>query len=264
MLLFSEAPVLSDIHCHLIPYVDDGASDIEDALELVKEEYPQGVRHIVMTPHLRKNMFDTKGSDVIDRFDELKGLMYQTKIENLNLYLGREYYCDSRFKALLNGYYLEDEAVFFEDDQYFPEEEIFSFGHSRCILLEFSSNHIQKDEMYEYTELALKSGLTPVIAHAERYPYIQNKPGFTRYLRNEGAYIQVNADAVIGNDTKERINTARKLVHAGYADLIASDAHDLDRRRPSLKKCYGYLKRRIGKESADMLMNETALKLLKG
>ena len=105
MFLFSEAAVLSDIHCHLVPYVDDGAADIEDALELIKDEYSQGVRHIVMTPHLRNSMFDTKVSDVKDQFEELKHIIQENDLKDLSVYLSREYHCDSRLKALLEGYY---------------------------------------------------------------------------------------------------------------------------------------------------------------
>ena len=58
-MFLSKGASLSDIHCHLIPYVDDGAGDIYDAKALLLEEYSQGVRQIVMTPHFRYKMFDT-------------------------------------------------------------------------------------------------------------------------------------------------------------------------------------------------------------
>lgn len=264
MFLFSEAAVLSDIHCHLVPYVDDGAADIEDALELIKDEYSQGVRHIIMTPHLRNNMFDTKVSDVKDHFLELKELVLKNELSDLNIYLSREYHCDERLMALLDGYYVGKNEVIFDNNKYDPEEEILPFGKSRCILLEFSSNQYQRDELYDFTEIAFKCGLTPVIAHAERYRAVQKRPEIVETLRKEGVYIQVNADALLGNDAKERVDTARKLVSAGYADIVASDAHDPEFRKPALKKCYGYLKRKIGKEKTDMLMNNTAVKLLEG
>lgn len=264
MFLFSKVPVLSDIHCHIIPYVDDGASDIEDALELVKEEYSQGVRYMVMTPHLRENMFDTSISDVKDHFKKLNELIKKAGISDLNIYLSREYYCDDRLKALLEGYCAGRERVVFEDKQYFPDKEIIPFGKYKCILLEFSSSQYQADEFSSFTELAIAAGLVPVIAHAERYKYIQENPRCAEKLRKEGTYIQANADAIIGRDLKIRVDTARKLVTAGYVDIVASDVHDPEIRKPSLAKCYGYLKKKVGKEYADCLMNETACKLLKG
>ena len=264
MFLFSEAAVLSDIHCHLVPYVDDGAADIEDALELIKDEYSQGVRHIVMTPHLRNSMFDTKVSDVKDQFAELKHIIQENDLKDLSVYLSREYHCDSRLRALLEGYYAGKKEIIFEENSYIPVEELLPFGRKRCILLEFSTNKYQKDEMIEFTELALDCGYTPVIAHAERYRSVQEKPESVNSLRRLGAYIQVNADALLGEDAKEIVDTARKLVFAGNADIVASDAHDPKFRKPMLKKCYGYLKRKIGKDKTDMLMNDTAVKLLEG
>ena len=82
---------LTDIHCHIVPFVDDGAEDYEEAQELISREYSQGVRSLVMTVHLRYGMFDTPISKVEKHFEVLKNWLSQTDMNDLELFLSREY-----------------------------------------------------------------------------------------------------------------------------------------------------------------------------
>ena len=87
---------LADIHCHIVPFVDDGADDMETAKELIREEYLQGVRTLVMTTHLRKGMFDTPIYKVRKHFEQLVEWVSSTEMREMRLFLSREYYCDGR------------------------------------------------------------------------------------------------------------------------------------------------------------------------
>ena len=93
MIIFKETtPKLYDLHCHIVPYVDDGAEDLEEAKKLIKEEYSQGVRFIAMTVHLRNGMFDTSINKVRKHFDELNEWLLETNMTDLEICFSREYY----------------------------------------------------------------------------------------------------------------------------------------------------------------------------
>lgn len=264
MIFKSSVPDLADMHCHILPYVDDGASDFEEAKKLIREEYAQGVRIIIMTVHLRQGMFDTEINKVQKRFNALKDWLYSTRMSDLALYLSREYHCDDRFRHILNGYINGQEEVVFEDKTYYPEEEILPVGKHKCILLEFSSNKMQNGEFKVFVDKVVQAGMTPIIAHAERYPLVQEHPMSMHKLRNYGAYIQVNASAVLGKESKIRCKTAKELIDLGYADIVASDAHNLTDRPPKLKQCYSSIKKSFGVDTADYLLHDNAYYLLKG
>lgn len=264
MIFKSSIPDLADMHCHILPYVDDGASDLEEAQKLILEEYAQGVRIIVMTVHLRHGMFDTEISRVQKHFRVLKEWAESQKLSNLSLYLSREYYCDDRFNSLLDGYIHDQETITFDGITYYPEEEILPIGKQNCILLEFSSNKIQNGEFKYFVEKVVSAGLTPIIAHAERYPLVQEHPVAMKKLREYGAYIQINASSVLGKDSKIRCKTAKELLDKGYVDIVSSDTHDMDIRVPILDKCYSFLKSRYSSDEADFLLHDNAYFLING
>ncbi len=106
-------------------------------------------------------------------------------------------------------------------------------------------------------------GLTPIIAHAERYKVVQKNVHVLDEIKALGAYVQINADAILGLDGKDNCSSARKLALEGIADIVASDAHNLEHRNPKLDKCYRYLKRKVGEEQAVAFMRDKAHQLIK-
>lgn len=263
IFVFRQNEDIADIHSHLIPFVDDGASDIEDSKRLILEEHKQGVRLLVLTPHLRDGCFDTPIDVIQKHFDELKKWVSESDIKSLALYLSREYHCDKRFEALLDGYASESKSIVFEGREYEPLKEILPFGVGRCILLEFSIGLRNVEEMECFVRKTVSIGFTPVIAHAERYPVVQKDVHVLDEIKALGACVQINADSLLGLESKENCSSARKLAVEGIADIVASDAHDLDQRKPRVEKCYRYLKRRVGEEKAAALMRDKAYQLIK-
>ncbi|MCR4903063.1 MAG: hypothetical protein K6A23_09400 [Butyrivibrio sp.] len=264
MIGFNSWNEMADIHSHILPYVDDGAEDMEVSSKLIQEEYAQGVRLIVLTVHLRLGMFDTPISRVMDHYNKLQNIIKGDHYKDLTVLVSREYFCDDRFMALLDGFIENKSEIIFEDKIYVPREEIIPFGIKNCILLEFSSTKVQREEFKFFIQKCIKAGLSPVIAHVERYPAVWNNPDIVTQFKKYGAYIQVNADAILGKESKQRNVMARELVEKGLADIVSSDAHDLEYRVPNMKKCYRFLKVRYGKAKADMLMHDNASFLIKG
>jgi protein-tyrosine phosphatase len=242
--------------------VDDGASDMEDARRLILEEYAQGVRLLVFTPHLREGYFDTSIDVVMKHYEELKEWVSRSGMDDLNLYLSREYHCDKRFEALLEGYSGGRDEITYGGRKYEPQKEILPFGRSRCILLEFSSGMTDAEPIGYFSRMALDIGFTPIIAHAERYPAVQKDVHVLDGLKSLGVLVQVNAGALLGMEGKNECNTANELVTEQIADIVASDTHDLEYRKPRLKRCYRYLTRNVGEERAAALMSDKAFQLI--
>ena len=264
MIIFKDTiPELYDLHCHIIPYVDDGAEDLEEAKNLIVEEYSQGVRIIVMTVHLRKGMFDTSVEKIKRYFGEIQNWLLETDMSDLNIYMSREYYCDDRLEALLDAYIREVDSVIFDDTSYSPKEEIVPFGNKKCILLEFSSNKYQKDEFERFIKKALQAGFTPIIAHTERYPAVQNDPKLALEMKKEGAFVQVNCDSLLDKDSKVICDTAKNLMKSNLVDIICSDTHNQNERSTKLKKCYSFVKKKYGSETAKLLFHDNAEYLMK-
>ncbi len=253
---------LIDVHSHIVPFSDDGAEDFEEAQELIRNEYLQGVRTIVMTVHLRNGMFNTPVSKVLKHFEELKWWLESTDMNDLDLYLSREYYCDARFMAILDGYINGDDEVFFENKKYNPREEIRPFGEKKCILLEFSSGRMQNSEFEIFIKKASQAGLTPIIAHVERYPAVQKRPTIVYEMKEQGALVQVNCESLLFKTETTANKVVKELIKNELVDLVSSDCHNLYDRLPEMKKCYLFLKKEYGVSKADGLMRDNAFSLI--
>ena len=228
-----------DLHCHLLPYVDDGANDLDEARKLLTMEAEQGVREVNITPHLRQGMFETP-DEVIQR--QFERLCRQPEANNLMLHISREYHIDSLIWEKLQ------------------EGSILPIGKN-TILAELSSQH-SAEQILVGVERILEHGYIPLVAHVERYPAAS--PEVIEQLHQVGALIQVNADAVLGYDGR----TVRRLVHillkSGLVDVIASDAHSTDFRPPRLRECQTYLTRKFGAVLAEKLLQENPKKIITG
>ncbi|WP_029231648.1 tyrosine-protein phosphatase [Butyrivibrio sp. VCB2006] len=260
----STAIQTADIHCHIIPFVDDGAEDYEDAENLIREEYSQGVRVIVLTAHYRNGAFDTPINKVAKKYKDLKKWISTTDMSDMVLLLSREYHCDERLEALLDGYSSGQEEIVFENKRYVPKEEIVPFGKHKCILLEFSSNKMQDSEFEIFIKKASQAGLIPIVAHVERYPAVQDRPTIVYRMKKHGALVQVNCESLLSKAKTKECEIAQGLVRHKMVDLISSDCHDLENRPPKMKKCYLFLKKKYGVSTADELMRNKAISLIYG
>ena len=232
---------IADIHCHILPYVDDGAEQQEESMALLESQLQQGVRVICVTPHLRKGMFETPDEEIYRQFEKLRKRA-QAIDRRLHLYLSREYYCDSSFI------------------QRVEEKNVIPMGNGQYLLTEFSTRY-SKQEVYEFIRLIRKSGFRPLIAHVERFPALKDLKCVEKMI-HLGAKIQVNAGSLLGREGIIQALWTRKLLKDHLVHVVASDAHDTDTRPPELKKAAAYLLKIVGKEETKNLLYENALTIL--
>ncbi|MBQ7059508.1 MAG: hypothetical protein IJM83_09465 [Firmicutes bacterium] len=237
-----------DLHCHIVPYVDDGASVLEEALFLVESQYAQGVRTICATPHLRASMFESSDEEIIRQFGRLKE-MAEERFPDLTLFLSREYHCD----RLLREHLKKDMIL---PLGYRPGEN----REKGALLIEFSGRHTWQ-QMEEYIELVQSFGFVPVIAHVERYPAAGSKEK-VRALAKLGARIQVNAGSILGRDGLKTRFLVRSLLKENLVDVVASDCHDTEDRPCELQAAYYWIKEKYGASYAAAVLRDNPRKLL--
>lgn len=226
-----------DLHCHLLPYVDDGAHDLEEAEKLLALEAEQGVTALCVTAHLREEMFETPDELLRKQYERLKPM---AAAKGLTLHLSREYHWDGQTLEKLQA------------------GEVLPIGN-HVMLTEFSSAH-SAEQIFRAAGEIREYGYIPLIAHAERCPAIG--PEQAAALRDEGALIQVNADAVLGFDGRYTKKLAWLLLKSGAVDVIASDAHDTALRPPRMKECFARIAKKLGRETAERLMRTNPARIL--
>lgn len=208
-----------DIHTHILPQVDDGSKDLETSIEMLKLEIAQGVTSVILTPHVQSRV-----QKVSREVHQVQFIELQKAIDQLNLpisiHLGAE---------ILYRTHLE------------PQYDQYTMGKSNYVLVEFSMRDESPVEEIIYD--ISRMGYKPIVAHIERYPYL-NADDY-KLIKQTGALIQVNTSSIMGLDKAVKPKKVLKMIKEGYIDIIASDCHNLDVRKPNLMDCYQYLKKHI-------------------
>lgn len=232
---------ITDIHCHILPGVDDGPDHMEETLAMLRMEYEQGVRRIVLTPHFRRGYFETPRAVVKERYHEVKEQVLAAKMD-LELHLGCEFHRLNNMAEML------------------MQEPAFCMAGTRYVLIEFSGSDTPEQIRSSVTELLIH-GYRPVIAHAERYPALRDLK-HVRFLADSGACIQVNAGAILGTEGWGSKKFCHRLLKEKLVDAIGSDAHGLRKRAPSLGPCADWLCRKFGEDTARRLLIENPQKII--
>lgn len=166
-----------DIHSHIVFDVDDGPTTIEESLALIGESYRQGVRTIVSTSHRRKGMFETPEDKIFANFSQVKEAA-EAKYEGLKiLYGGELYYSSDILEKLERG-------------------QVPKMNNTRFALIEFSMTTPWKD-IHTALSNVIMLGITPVVAHIERYNALEFNEERVRELINMGCYTQINSSHVL-------------------------------------------------------------------
>ena len=233
---------LWDIHCHLVPGVDDGAADLRASMALLEAEYRDGVRNIIVTPHNRLHMFENEEADILAAYEQFRQAA-KAAYPDLALYLGCELHQRSEMVDMIRA------------------REQFRLAGGNCVLLEFSTwDDARRIRKRVYTLAA--NGYTPIVAHVERYQNLTSDMALAEDLVGLGAYLQVNADSLLGKDGMAARRFSHRLLEQGLLHFVGSDAHDLKYRPPRLGVCAAYLARQYGEECPRRLLIENPKEII--
>lgn len=233
----------ADMHCHILPHIDDGADTMQEALAMLRLSYEQGVRTVLLTPHYRRGYFETSRDAVQHQLERLHVYAAEAGMD-IELYLGCEFYRTDGMQEILAA------------------DERYCINGTRYVLLEFSPNDLA-DTIWRCTVDLLIGGYRPVIAHAERYQAIRDLKLVHR-LADAGAYIQVNAGSILGWNGWTAKRLCRKLLSKELVHLVGSDAHGMQGRIPCIGPCADYITKKFGSDIAKKLLTENPNAVLAG
>ena len=232
-----------DIHCHILPGVDDGSQTPEETKAMLQKAWDEGIQIMVATPHYHKQ----RGKNDIELIK--KQLLLTRKLAKevnpkMQICLGMEIYYGEDVPELLK------------------EGRVVSIRKSRYILVEFSPG----DE-FQYILNAVRklqmSGHTVIIAHIERYNCLRKDISNVEYLREMGAYLQVNTGSITGSYGRSVKKLLREVLKAHLVQLVGTDAHGSERRTPKMQEAYKEVVKRCGEEYADQIFGQNAKKVLR-
>lgn len=206
-----------DIHSHILPGIDDGARDARESAEMLKEAATAGISILYATPHAKRRA-DWQAIHAAYEATAPVALRY-----GIQLRLGFEVLYDLLIRL---G----------------PDElPYYCYQNSKTLLIEF---HTQiTPQRWEYTLSGLKqAGYRVIIAHPERYRFIQDKLAIAMELRRYGAMLQLDAESLAAKPWDKARRTAQRLLEEGQLSFIASDAHD-----PDGYRLYGTLRQKLSK-----------------
>lgn len=228
-----------DLHCHILPGIDDGAGDVEIAVGMARMAWNSGVGTIVATPHcnlpgdVRKNYIS---DSLARRYAKFRNVLRQQNIP-LHVLPGSEVYWSEEVPAL------------------FRQGLLPTIADSRYLLVEFAFD-TSCAEMDSALYVLSQLGVTPVIAHPERYFVVQQNPETVVPWFEKGYVIQLNKGTILGKMGRSAERTADYILQCGLAHVVASDAHSISRRTPYMMEIYEHLETEYSPEYASVLLVE--------
>lgn len=218
-----------DLHCHILPGIDDGSPDLEHSLQLANEAIKDGVTHILATPHHLDRNYVNHRNDVLNAVISLQQELDERNIE-LKVFPGQEVHING---DLVQRY----------------EDLLGADVRKKYMLLELPHGNVPAYTKRLIFELQ-KCGTTPVIVHPERNREIQKDPNLLYEFIVQGALAQVTATSYIGGFGEEVAELSRKLVKNKLVQVVASDAHALNGRDFVLHEALLQIGRDFGEEVA--------------
>lgn len=229
-----------DIHCHILPQIDDGPGDAETSMRMAGIAAADGITHIVATPHFTYSEKPTT-ADISKRVGSL----------------GDEFKGAGLPLTLLSG---ADVRLTYELLDGMERRDIPTINGSRYFLLELPA--ILPPNLNRVFSAADSNGYVPIITHPERNFTLLSSPGKMEALRRDGFLFQLTAMSVTGEFGEEIRQFSHMLVRRGYADFIATDAHDPLVRVPVLSRAYKAISGLLDRKMTDRILLENPADVL--
>lgn len=195
----------ADMHSHLLPGIDDGAPDLETSLRLIRGMSELGYTKLITTPHVMGDMYRNTSAVINEKLEVVREALQQNNI-NVELNAAAEYFLDDYLEQILRN-----------------NEPLLPIS-GNLVLVEFSlayPSHSLKDILFTLQ----MQGYVPVIAHPERYIYLENSRDFYDELKDLGCHFQLNILSLTNHYGKSVHELANYLIKKGYYNLVGTDLH---------------------------------------
>lgn len=236
--------MLVDIHCHILPGIDDGAQTIDDSLDMARVAVSEGISHILCTPHYNNGEYMNKKDNIIISVVDL-----QKELDNegipLTLFEGQE--------IRISGDLISRLAL---------DELLFADMSNRYLLIEFPFSTIPLYSKQVLFDLVSR-GYTPVIVHPERNAKFMEDPNRLLPFLEMGCLTQVTCGSYLGKFGKHVKKAAEIMISHNMAHCLASDAHNTEQRGFYVKEAYALLEKQYGREKREEF-EQTAKDIVNG
>lgn len=225
-----------DLHCHILPAIDDGAANLQESLSLLRLAQEQGITHMVATPHIHPGYFDNTPEQIVQLTALLKAAAEQADI-NVKIACAAELRVCVELLPLLQ----QKTAPFIGYHQDKP-----------LLLLELPHSHLPAG--YEnLLRFASKQGYAIMIAHPERNRELMAYPQKITQLQALGCLFQLTAASIVGAMGERCQEVAEYFLTQGVVTIVASDCHSLKRRPPLMDQAYAMVAEHFSAETAQRL-----------
>lgn len=242
----TKGEIMRDIHTHILPGIDDGSKNLYDAMEMAAMAADSGTTMLIATPHCNiPGVYDNYfGKGYTEIFRETVRELEKSHIP-VKLLPGMEVFATSELPRLLT------------------EEKIITLNRTRYLLMEFD---FQEDPDFSdwILEKMWDTGVIPVIAHAERYEFVQEDPEKVYRWQEKGYAVQINKGSFMGSFGREAQKTAYELLDHNLITAVASDAHSPDQRTPWMQDVYQELLEGYPKDYLETLFTENPRRICRG
>lgn len=206
---------MTDIHCHLVPAVDDGSRSLDETRQLIEAMHSIGIQRIITTPHIYRR-YPHNDSSTLQQ--ELERLLPELSDLDVPLMLGAEHMLDEGFEAHLT-------------------KPLLTLGTSKYLLVETSFVGAPLD-LFRLIQQVISAGAIPMLAHPERYLYMDDR--MYDQLRGAGCAFQLNLFSLTGMYGEQVQRRAQQLLERGVYSFVGTDTHriELFRRTISSAKTY--------------------------
>jgi tyrosine-protein phosphatase YwqE len=196
-----------DIHSHLLPGLDDGVQSYEESEDVILHFQNLGYRKLITSPHVMSDTYKNTSERILARLKKLRAFLKEREID-MEIEAAAEYYLDEYVVKLVD-----------------ENQKILTFGKNYLL---FETNFLNEPfNLKEFIFLATTKGYQPVLAHPERYLYLQNNLEKAEDLIDRGVLFQINISSITGFYSKIVQTTANKLIDRGWVHLLGSDCHHL-------------------------------------
>lgn len=231
-----------DMHTHILPNIDDGSKNIEESIEMLKEAQEAGFTGLVSTSHFIEESYITSKKEREELINNLNNKLILENI-NIKIYNGAEAYISNNLNELINNSILS------------------TINGSRYLLMELPMNSeiIYLDEII----CNLKhNGIVPIIAHPERYSYVQKNPNMLAKLIEQGVLFQGNYGSIIGKYGKQAEKTIKKLLKSNMIHFLGTDAHRSKSVYTQMNIILKNIEKLIGKEKLEKISTINPIKVI--
>ena len=226
-----------DFHSHILPKIDDGSKSCDMSLEMLKASYDYGIRTMVATPHFYISQNEA------EKFCDRRAGAYEALSKRIAA-------ADTPLPDIILG----AEVYYFRGISKYKKLDMLKISGTDHILLEMPFERWNDKMLGEIAEIKEEFGITPVMAHLDRYIDFQKGTDNIERLLAMDVYVQLNAEAFEPFFGRGRY---LNMVKDGVVSALGSDCHNTDSRRPNLDRCFSVITKKCGEQAVDNIMDRS-------